>query len=66
MQLNAGLLYALCAASLTTALPHAVPDGKYDRLVVFGDSFSDNGNGAWVVSDHKWPVDPAYYHHSFS
>ncbi|KAG8942718.1 hypothetical protein FRC04_003548 [Tulasnella sp. 424] len=36
------------------------------RLVVFGDSFSDDGHGAWVVSNHTWPADPAYYQHSFS
>ncbi|KAG8915630.1 hypothetical protein FRC00_002207 [Tulasnella sp. 408] len=39
---------------------------KFRRLVVFGDSFSDDGHGAWVVSDHTWPVDPAYYQHTFS
>ncbi|KAI1062296.1 hypothetical protein LB506_006265 [Fusarium annulatum] len=50
-------------------LAHAYPvehSAKFSRLVVFGDSFSDNGNGSWVVSNGTWPVDPAYYHHSFS
>ncbi|KAF5975030.1 phosphatidylcholine-sterol acyltransferase [Fusarium bulbicola] len=50
-------------------LAHAYPidhPTKFSRLVVFGDSFSDNGNGSWVVSNGTWPVDPAYYHHSFS
>ncbi|KAG8974963.1 hypothetical protein FRC05_006640 [Tulasnella sp. 425] len=39
---------------------------QFKRLVVFGDSFSDDGQGAWVVSNHTWPADPAYYQHSFS
>ncbi|KAF4948920.1 hypothetical protein FGADI_9204 [Fusarium gaditjirri] len=50
-------------------LAHAYPvdhPAKFSRLIVFGDSFSDNGNGSWVVSNGTWPVDPAYYHHSFS
>ncbi|KAG8988625.1 hypothetical protein FRB90_002635 [Tulasnella sp. 427] len=38
----------------------------FQRLVVFGDSFSDDGHGAWVISNHTWPADPAYYRHSFS
>ncbi|KAF6521915.1 hypothetical protein HZS61_013443 [Fusarium oxysporum f. sp. conglutinans] len=52
-----------------TFLAHAYPvdhPAKFSRLIVFGDSFSDNGNGSWVVSNGTWPVDPAYYHHSFS
>ena len=36
------------------------------RLVVFGDSFSDDGHGAWIVSNNTWPADPAYYGHHFS
>lgn len=36
------------------------------RLVVFGDSYSDDGNGAWIASNMIWPIDPAYYNHSFS
>ncbi|EKJ74733.1 hypothetical protein FPSE_05068 [Fusarium pseudograminearum CS3096] len=57
----------LCASSLVHALP--VSDYytvKVPRLIVFGDSFSDNGNGSWVVSNGTWPADPAYYRHSFS
>lgn len=52
------------AISLTDAYP-CTPK-KFGRLIVFGDSLSDNGNGSWVASKGKWPVDPAYYHHSFS
>ncbi|KAG8915626.1 hypothetical protein FRC00_002203 [Tulasnella sp. 408] len=36
------------------------------RLVVFGDSFSDDGNGIWVLSNNTWPADPAYHNHAFS
>ncbi|PTD01482.1 hypothetical protein HYE67_005815 [Fusarium culmorum] len=57
----------LCASSLVHALP--VSDYytvKAPRLIVFGDSFSDNGNGSWIVSNGTWPADPAYYRHSFS
>ncbi|CAF3528820.1 hypothetical protein SNK03_010028 [Fusarium graminearum] len=57
----------LCASSLVRALP--VSDYytvKAPRLIVFGDSFSDNGNGSWIVSNGTWPADPAYYRHSFS
>lgn len=54
--------------TIASALPAAVPReaNKFSRLIVFGDSFSDNGNGSWVATKGKWPVDPAYFHHSFS
>ncbi|KAM0755873.1 hypothetical protein T439DRAFT_320577 [Meredithblackwellia eburnea MCA 4105] len=39
---------------------------KFEQVVVFGDSLSDNGTGAWNFSNHTWPADPHYYHHSFS
>jgi phospholipase/lecithinase/hemolysin len=42
------------------------PPTHYSRLIVFGDSFSDNGTGAWEASSHTWPSDPAYHSHSFS
>ncbi|RGP79549.1 hypothetical protein FLONG3_2297 [Fusarium longipes] len=50
---------------------HAAPlpdasTAKFSRLIIFGDSFSDNGNGSWIVSNGSWPADPAYYGHSFS
>ncbi|KAM0445451.1 hypothetical protein ACHAQK_001660 [Fusarium lateritium] len=57
----------LCASSLAYALPVANhPAAKFSRLIVFGDSFSDNGNGSWIASNGSWPADPAYYSHSFS
>ncbi|KAG8933052.1 hypothetical protein FRC01_011272 [Tulasnella sp. 417] len=39
---------------------------QFQRLVVFGDSFSDDGHGIWVLSNGTWPSDPAYYNHAFS
>ncbi|KAG8915627.1 hypothetical protein FRC00_002204 [Tulasnella sp. 408] len=45
---------------------HFARSGQFRRLVVFGDSFSDDGHGAWVLSNHTWPADPAYYQHTFS
>ncbi|KAJ6536837.1 SGNH hydrolase-type esterase domain-containing protein [Mycena capillaripes] len=38
----------------------------FKHLVVFGDSFSDNGNGAYRITNHTWPADPAYYGGRFS
>ncbi|KAF5001528.1 hypothetical protein FGRMN_999 [Fusarium graminum] len=57
----------LCAVSPAYAFPTTVlNDASFSRLIVFGDSFSDNGNGSWIASNGSWPVDPAYYRHSFS
>ncbi|KAG9047532.1 hypothetical protein FS837_002056 [Tulasnella sp. UAMH 9824] len=39
---------------------------RIKRLVAFGDSFSDNGTGIWVLTNGTWPADPAYYNHEFS
>ncbi|KAF5020462.1 hypothetical protein F66182_7501 [Fusarium sp. NRRL 66182] len=64
--LSAWLTY-LCSSALTYALPAYHDDtANFPRLIVFGDSFSDNGNGSWIVSNGSWPADPAYYRHSFS
>lgn len=57
------LLYLL---PITHALPAKLRKPRYTRVVVFGDSFSDNGTGAWDVSNHTWPSDPAYHAHSFT
>ncbi|KAK6072357.1 GDSL-like Lipase/Acylhydrolase [Seiridium cupressi] len=66
MRLTTELAYAY-GISLAWALPH-VPRQQttFSRLIVFGDSFSDNGNGSWIASNGTWPADPAYYGHSFS
>lgn len=50
--------------SVANALPYKTAGSS--RLIVFGDSFSDNGNGSWIASKGTWPADPAYYGHSFS
>ncbi|WAO94734.1 Hypothetical protein NCS54_01233200 [Fusarium falciforme] len=63
MRLSISLVLT-CGAFLTSAYPR--PHRLFSRLIVFGDSFSDNGNGAWVASNGTWPVDPAYFNHSFS
>lgn len=50
-------------------LPYISPrqaSNNFTRLIVFGDSYSDDGNGAWIVSNETWPSDPAYYGHHFS
>ncbi|KZP12347.1 carbohydrate esterase family 16 protein [Athelia psychrophila] len=36
------------------------------NIVVFGDSFSDNGNGSYRITNGTWPVDPPYYDGRFS
>ncbi|KAG8933051.1 hypothetical protein FRC01_011271 [Tulasnella sp. 417] len=48
------------------AAKHLAKRHRFRRLVVFGDSFSGDGHGAWVFSNHTWPADPAYYNHAFS
>ncbi|RSL58785.1 hypothetical protein CEP53_006043 [Fusarium sp. AF-6] len=63
MRLNIALALT-CSAFLASAYPR--PRQIFSRLIVFGDSFSDNGNGAWIASNGTWPVDPAYFNHSFS
>ncbi|KAM0438686.1 hypothetical protein ACHAPT_001442 [Fusarium lateritium] len=63
MKLNI-MLALIGSLSLASAFPR--PRRSFSRLIVFGDSFSDNGHGAWIASNGTWPVDPAYYDHSFS
>ncbi|KAK9899355.1 carbohydrate esterase family 16 protein [Cystobasidium minutum MCA 4210] len=36
------------------------------RLIVFGDSLSDDGTGAWELSDNTLPVEPPYFEHQFT
>lgn len=50
-------MLAQCATSSTTT---------YDSIVVFGDSFSDNGNGSYKLTNGTWPSNPAYYDGRFS
>ncbi|CAN8100963.1 unnamed protein product [Discula destructiva] len=60
-------------AIVTVAAAAAVPIGRstrnqksYSSLVVFGDSFSDNGDGAYRISNRTWPLVPPYYQGHFS
>ncbi|THU95620.1 hypothetical protein K435DRAFT_755610 [Dendrothele bispora CBS 962.96] len=52
------------------ALPHRACDTetakRFSAIVAFGDSFTDNGNGAWVLSNHTWPANPNYFQGKFS
>ncbi|KAF9377107.1 hypothetical protein CPB97_010420 [Podila verticillata] len=41
------------------------PTVHFERLVVHGDSFSDNGN-VYELSNHSWPGDVFYYKGRFS
>ncbi|KAF5346599.1 hypothetical protein D9758_013467 [Tetrapyrgos nigripes] len=45
---------------------HGPGQQRYSAVVAFGDSFSDNGHGAWVISNHSWPAHPGYYQGRFS
>ena len=38
----------------------------FKTVRTFGDSLSDDGTGAWLVSNKTWPADPHYYGHRFS
>ncbi|KAI5477127.1 hypothetical protein MNV49_006855 [Pseudohyphozyma bogoriensis] len=39
---------------------------QFTKVVCFGDSLSDAGNGAWVFTNKTWPKDPAYVGHRFT
>lgn len=69
MKLTESLVSFAVLFQQVLGLPHNVPRqsfNDYARLIVFGDSYSDDGNGSWVVSNHTWPADPAYFGHHFS
>ena len=36
------------------------------RIVLFGDSLSDNGNGSFALTLSAWPADAAYFDGRFS
>ncbi|KIJ35282.1 carbohydrate esterase family 16 protein [Sphaerobolus stellatus SS14] len=55
-----------CGAVLTNRLGQTLIRHSFGRVVVFGDSASDNGTGAWTISNHTWPEDPAYFGHRFT
>ncbi|PFH61527.1 hypothetical protein XA68_17104 [Ophiocordyceps unilateralis] len=58
------ILLPFCLLLATASAAPIVRSG-YSALVVFGDSFSDNGNG-YASTKHAWPADPAYYQGRFS
>ncbi|KAK1479778.1 GDSL-like Lipase/Acylhydrolase [Colletotrichum tamarilloi] len=59
------LATAYAAVLPSTQLPREVKASSISSIVVFGDSFSDNGNGAARVSNNAWPTDK-YYKGRFS
>ncbi|KAK2043437.1 hypothetical protein LZ31DRAFT_585275 [Colletotrichum somersetense] len=62
-----GLLIALSATAHATKsqLQYRHTPPAFSSIVVFGDSFSDNGNGSARVSNSTWPTD-LYYDGRFS
>ncbi|CCF35773.1 GDSL-like Lipase/Acylhydrolase [Colletotrichum higginsianum] len=53
-----GLLAAVHAADPYSQYRAVTP--AFSSIVVFGDSFSDNGNGSARVSNNAWPTDKYY------
>ncbi|GAA6001882.1 hypothetical protein JCM10207_002363 [Rhodosporidiobolus poonsookiae] len=55
---------------IAPALPILVASSKpkpcFDRIIVFGDSYSDDGTGAYRLTNGTWPSNPAYFGHRFS
>ncbi|GAA6032700.1 hypothetical protein JCM8097_000748 [Rhodosporidiobolus ruineniae] len=39
---------------------------NFSELVVFGDEWSDDGTGAWKLTNGTWPSDPHYFEHRFT
>ncbi|BGO99985.1 Lipolytic enzyme, G-D-S-L family [Rhodotorula toruloides ATCC 204091] len=39
---------------------------RFNRVVCFGDSLSDAGNGAWLFTNKTWPSDKSYVGHRFT
>ncbi|PIL23397.1 hypothetical protein GSI_14708 [Ganoderma sinense ZZ0214-1] len=58
----------LLASTATSAAPHFARESNtsYSAIIAFGDSFTDNGSGAWVVSNQTWPANPNYSGGRFS
>lgn len=59
-----GLVASLLAISYAAPCTPPLP-ATYASAVVFGDSFSDNGN-VFTLTNRTWPADPAYYAGRFS
>lgn len=56
----------VCALSVQKPLELGPRWTSYSRIVVFGDSLVDNGNGTYQLTNHTWPADPAFYKGRFS
>ncbi|KAI9728346.1 MAG: hypothetical protein M1828_003746 [Chrysothrix sp. TS-e1954] len=55
------------SAQLTSAVPvqrRTTP--SFTSILAFGDSYTDNGNGAFKISNNTWPANPHYYNGRFS
>ncbi|PHH66123.1 hypothetical protein CDD81_186 [Ophiocordyceps australis] len=65
--LSRAAVATLSVLSLATALPtrRDCHGTNVSALVVFGDSYSDNGN-VYALSNKTWPADPAYFQGRFS
>ncbi|KAF3762181.1 hypothetical protein M406DRAFT_332568 [Cryphonectria parasitica EP155] len=66
-------LFSILASAATGALAKPFHTGRstdsgstFSSIVVFGDSFSDNGNGSYRISNGTWPLVPPYYQGHFS
>ncbi|KAF7975264.1 hypothetical protein HWV62_1358 [Athelia sp. TMB] len=70
MHLHSSVLVALAALFAGNAragvVQRNVANSAVKNVVVFGDSFSDNGNGSYRITNSTWPADPAYYDGRFS
>ncbi|KAI0760340.1 SGNH hydrolase-type esterase domain-containing protein [Fomes fomentarius] len=58
--LSAGAVLLRGGATAPTIETRVENSTQYSAIVAFGDSFTDNGSGAWVASNHTWPADPGY------
>ena len=59
------IVFSCIVAASAAPLQLHYPPPTYSSLVVFGDSYSDNGN-EYRFSNNSWPADPAYYQGRFS
>ena len=62
----AASLSALCVTAAQLQFPFALRDSGaagFSRIVVFGDSLVDNGNGTYLFTNKTWPSDPVSYTH---
>ncbi|WFD18825.1 hypothetical protein MCAP1_001036 [Malassezia caprae] len=61
-------LFATCVCALSVQKPLELGPrwSSYSRVVVFGDSLVDNGNGTYLLTNKTWPADPAFFNGRFS